>query len=671
MERIGAYTLIDIIGLGGMATVYRAKRDADTTEIALKVIRGEMAAEKGIAARFDREAQTMLALKHPHILTVYEHGTVDAMLYLAEELLPGTGLLGLIRERKIALDQANRLIGQIASALIYAHELGVIHRDLKPHNILLRGNGDAVLTDFGLARLLDEDAAAKTALTQTGAQIGTPAYMPPEQWVGDAADVRSDVYAFGLLIYEILTGEQAFKGENAYDLMHKHLYMPPPTLRKDRPDLPVGVDAVVRRALAKERHERYQTVQELYDAYKLAFLGVTLPHYAEKGADMMTRIVSPSQAKKQEARAIADLEAELARQNPTPSRSTQTINLLPQDVSGRYLGRSREVGDIISLIRERARLISIYGRGGVGKTALACKALTDLMDSSLHPDGVVSLSAISTGISLDRILTGFGKLLGGSDQLLMEFLSRDASTPPAQKANALLEKLEGGRYVLLLDNLETLQTPGSGELTDAGLNAFLETALERGGSLSILITSREPLALPRLLKTWERLIPLDEGLARADAIALLRAFDPDGAAGLQEASEDALGKLVDRAGGFPRALEAIAGLLLEDPLLSVDSLVSDMTLITSEVVPLIVKQAISRLTPEAVRVMEALAVLEFPAPQSAVEYMLAPYMDTTSMRAILARLVRGYFVGFNRATGHFSLHPIDRDYCYNAITVGE
>lgn len=409
-KRFGAYFVEAQIGEGGMAIVYRARRQEMDHDVALKIIQPDLVDSEVFIKRFQREAEAVSTLLHPHIVKIVEHGRHKRTFFLAMDLLTGGSLDRVIRQEPLTLAAVDQFVAQIGSALDYAHGQGIIHRDLKPQNVMLDAHGQAILTDFGLAKFVST-AISRTVLTQSGGQIGTPAYMAPEQWKGEAADVRSDVYGFGLLIYEMLTGSMAFKAANGYDLMHKHLYVPPPPLRKDRPDLPIGLEEVLRRALAKDRIERYQSIAALQQAFRAALNPAktrTSPEFnagANKAKliddETATSIVSPSQAAAQEEQAIANLQAEQKNVGQvTPTRQSRLIGVLPQDVASRYVGRVKQVADVTNLLTEKTRLISVYGRGGVGKTVLACKALGNLLSAEHGPDGIVCLSAGSTSISL-------------------------------------------------------------------------------------------------------------------------------------------------------------------------------------------------------------------------------------------------------------------------------
>lgn len=666
-KRFGDYQVTALLGEGGMASVYRAQHNQTGREVALKVMRSELAENEMFIRRFQREAQTVAALSHPHILKIHEYGHHRKTAFLAMEILPGGSLAALMRKGPLTIDDAAQVLEDIALALDYAHNLGIIHRDLKPQNVMLNAESRAVLTDFGLAKALEE--GGRSVLTQSGAQMGTPAYMSPEQWRGEAVDARADVYALGVMLFEMLAGVPLYESNTPYDLMHKHLYVLPPALSPIRPEVPLAMDMVIHKALAKDRDARYPSARALFEAFQAArnpyAQNTTIPSaFAD---DTPTLTVTPIKAAAQEKAALERIEVERERFNrvstPTGGR---LIGALPQDVSDRYIGRARQIDDVENLLAERTRLVSIYGRGGIGKTALACKALGDLQNSGAV-DAIISLSATNGSARVDRILSDFGRALGGDARGLLDGVSRDADITAAQKATVLLEKLHGGRYILYIDNLETLQDSATGEISDTDLKAFLETVLEQGGALGLLITSREPLTLPRNLKTWERLIPLDEGLPEDEAVALLRVFDPDGAAGLRDAADDVLRQIAVRTGGFPRALEAAAGLLLDDPLLTPDDVLRDLNTMQGEMTSLIIGQAMERMSGPSVRALQALALFGRPVNQTALEYLLAPFMDAASLRHTLSRLVRTYFASYNKSNGLFSLHPVDRDLCMTAI----
>lgn len=697
--RLGQYTIVDRLGEGGVAIVYRSRQIDTQHEFAIKVLSVDPESSEEFTRRFEREYQTISELNHPHILKTFGYGQQNDILYLVMELLPGGTLSSLIHKPNMLNPQKiESLLTQISSALSYAHARGIVHRDLKPQNVMLDAHGEAILTDFGIAKVLHDTST----ITRTGMIIGTPPYMSPEQWRGESIDARSDVYSLGAMLFEMITGRTPFRADSALSMMHLHVYQPVPSIRRLRPEVPARIEWIINKALAKHRDNRFESADAPAAAFRTVvqeepiwgaaaptapgtpinektwILGVqantTKSPVPAPEQEVSTYVpIGPILAAEQERRALDAMAAD--SRSSAFRQGTRAINPPPLITQDRFKGRLKESTDVIRLLAERVRLISIYGRGGVGKTALACKVLADLQlatDGSA-PDGIIYLSAISTGINLDRILADFGRLLGGNAQTALDALRADAQMTAPQKVSALLDTLKMGHYVLLLDNLETLQNPENGELTDSDLKAFIEAVLTQGGPLTLLVTSRDPLTLRRELKLQERLIPLDQGLQIEDAVALLRASDPDGAAGLRDAPEPTLIRLAEKARGFPRALEAFVGLLLEDSLLDVDALIADARdgpRLDGEVIAVLVQQAIDQLSPSALCVMESLAVYSIPVKQPAIDYLLAPYLDTSTIRPILNRLVRSYFVNFNRAASTFALHPIDRDYCYTNVPNG-
>ena len=251
------YTVQREIGSGGMATVYLAEDLKHHRQVAIKVLRPELAATLGVE-RFVREIEIAANLTHPHILPLHDSGEADGFLYYVMPFIQGESLRErLDREGKLDITEAIRLTDQVASALSYAHQRGVVHRDIKPENVLLAGD-QAVVADFGIARAVE--AAGGERLTGTGMAIGTPAYMSPEQAVGDRnVDGRSDVYALGCVVYEMVSGHTPFEGANPQALLAKHAVDTVPSLRTVDPDIPLFVERAVSQALAKEPDRRFKT----------------------------------------------------------------------------------------------------------------------------------------------------------------------------------------------------------------------------------------------------------------------------------------------------------------------------------------------------------------------------------------------------------------------------
>ncbi len=268
-RRIGNYEITGLLGEGGMAIVYRARQLNIKREVAIKVMDERLARQSDFARRFEREAETIADLNHAHILKLFDYGQQDDQVYLVMELLRGGSLSSLIRQESLPPERAGQILDQVGSALDYAHRRGIIHRDLKPPNVLFDDAGNAFLTDFGIAKILSET----TALTQTGTAMGTPAYMAPEQWQRGGVDSRADLYALGIMLFEMLTGHVLFEADTPYQMMFAHVQEPPPPIRSLRPDLPPAVEAVIQKALAKDPEQRFKSAGEMAAAFKAVLAG--------------------------------------------------------------------------------------------------------------------------------------------------------------------------------------------------------------------------------------------------------------------------------------------------------------------------------------------------------------------------------------------------------------
>ena len=259
------YELEGEIGRGGMSVVYRARDRRLHRVVAIKVLPPELAYDPAIRTRFTREAQTSAQLSHSNIVPIYDVGEREGIAYFVMGIVGGGNLAELLaREPRQPIDEVRRLLCEIADALAYAHVRGVIHRDIKPDNILLDADrGRAMVTDFGIARAME----AGTRLTLTGIAVGTPTYMSPEQALGEREiDGRSDLYSLGVVAYEMLTGRVPFTAGNSMALLLKHVGERPPSIAELRPDTPKGLREVIERALMKSPEDRWPTAAAFRDA---------------------------------------------------------------------------------------------------------------------------------------------------------------------------------------------------------------------------------------------------------------------------------------------------------------------------------------------------------------------------------------------------------------------
>jgi hypothetical protein len=257
-QTIGQYRILEQIGKGGMATVYKAYQPSLDRYVAIKVLPPYFAHEEGFAGRFTREAKAIAKLTHPHILPIHDFGQEGDLSYIVARYVEA-GTLKEMLGQPMDLRRAAEIIGQIAEALDYAHEQGVIHRDVKPSNVLMDRGTWALLTDFGLAKMVE----ASQALTASGVGVGTPAYMSPEQGQGLKVDARSDVYSLGIVLYEMLTGRVPFEAETPMAVVIKHITHPLPLPRQINPDIPESVERVILKALAKKPENRFSTTGEM------------------------------------------------------------------------------------------------------------------------------------------------------------------------------------------------------------------------------------------------------------------------------------------------------------------------------------------------------------------------------------------------------------------------
>jgi serine/threonine-protein kinase len=266
-KTIGGYEILEPIGRGGMATVFRALQTSMNRTVALKVLPRDMMKDDTYLQRFEREVSIVATLEHRSIVPVYDHGNYEGQPYIAMRYMKGGPLDNLIGEKGMTLDQIVRVFMQIAPALDYAHSKNILHRDLKPSNILLDDDGGAYITDFGIARILNE-STGMTITTQ--GVVGTPAYMSPEQAQGHTMDGRSDVYALGVMLFEMATGRRPFHSDTPYSIAVMQVTAPVPSPRAINPSLPLVVEQVIYKALKKKPEERYQTAQDLAEALKMA-----------------------------------------------------------------------------------------------------------------------------------------------------------------------------------------------------------------------------------------------------------------------------------------------------------------------------------------------------------------------------------------------------------------
>jgi serine/threonine-protein kinase len=265
-QTLGKYRVLEVLGRGGMAQVYRGYHPQLDRHVALKVLRTDLMEQDQFLERFRREAQAVSRLRHANIVQVFDFDTQDDLYYMVMELLEGDTLRARLNEYRIKkermpLDEIVRILTDMLNGLEYAHKEGLIHRDIKPANIMLTQKGQAVLTDFGIAQIL-----GGTQVTATGAMMGTLNYMAPEQGLENRCDARSDIYSLGIVLYEMLTGYTPFDADTPLAILMKHLNDPLPLPSKLDPSLPPSFERIVLKALSKDPEDRYQSAAEMLAA---------------------------------------------------------------------------------------------------------------------------------------------------------------------------------------------------------------------------------------------------------------------------------------------------------------------------------------------------------------------------------------------------------------------
>jgi serine/threonine protein kinase len=291
---LGNYKILAPLGQGGMARVYRAHQENLGREVAVKVLPPWYAADRNFVERFNLEAKMVAGLSHPNIVTIHDFSEQNGHLYIVMQLVDGGTLkqqLDALREPPgtgaMDLLEANRIFKQLADALAYAHRKGIIHRDIKPVNVLMDSGNRPILTDFGIAKVLE----GSKELTRPGAGVGTPEYMSPEQCKGEAVDGRADIYALGIMLFETLTGRTPFVGDNYPALAHSQIYEEAPDPRIFNPQIPPAVRDVIMISLQKKPEFRYQRAGDMAEALDRAVQAASANGGYNLSAQQMKRAI--------------------------------------------------------------------------------------------------------------------------------------------------------------------------------------------------------------------------------------------------------------------------------------------------------------------------------------------------------------------------------------------
>ncbi|MAU12310.1 MAG: hypothetical protein CL607_20980 [Anaerolineaceae bacterium] len=475
---IGQYQITEVLGKGGMATVYKGYQASVGRSVAIKVLPPHPGLDERFIERFELEAKTIGQLQNPHILPLYDYGrTSDDILYLAMAFIDSGTLADEIERGPMSLERIEYLVRQIASALDYAHRRGVIHRDIKPGNILIDSDGNALLADFGIVKMLSNTA---TGITGT-AVLGTPAYMSPEQAHGVEIDARADIYALGVMVYEMLTGEQPFKADTPMQIILRHVNDAVPDLRTINSDLPSNINDVIQTAMAKDPNDRFATVIEF--------------------AEALTNAIHNRDESREVARKAMPLERHTANDPTTVLEPPTVMSSTMPSPTAEQTGSSTQPQTVI--IRERTNVFAILG--GFAVVALAIVVVAVLIMNTLNnsPEAAPTEIAQNTDVPVEATgipteeptiipTVNLGRVRYGNASGLGDTLSLSAQN--------LRPATGGDVYAAWLYNTDTDEQLPIGELrTDASGFGVLAYTSDEGVMLpalynAILITEQEEMS---------------------------------------------------------------------------------------------------------------------------------------------------------------------------------
>ncbi len=363
-RNIKGYDLRERLGTGGFGAVYRAEQPQVGREVAVKIILPQYANHPDFIRRFEVEARVIARLEHPHIIPLYDYWRDADGAYLVMRYLRGGSLRTLTKDKPLDLEAASRILDQIAGALAAAHRHGVIHRDVKPDNILLDEEGNPYITDFGIAKDLEND----TGMTQADMVVGSPAYLSPEQVKGEEVTPSSDVYSLGVVLYEVLTGEHPFSNERVTALLMKHLNDPLPPLNQHRSDIPDSIEQVIQRATAKNPTDRYPTALSLAAAFRQALLMDRDSYSAPTSVNALDRTL---------------LLEELDIDNPYKG-----LHAFEETDAANFFGREALINRLLERLRGQQpgeHFLAVIGPSGSGKSSLVQAGLIPRMRNDTLP----------------------------------------------------------------------------------------------------------------------------------------------------------------------------------------------------------------------------------------------------------------------------------------------
>jgi non-specific serine/threonine protein kinase len=502
---VAGYRVTGLLGRGGMGFVYEAEHQLLKRKAALKTLAPELAGGGEFRERFIRESQTVASIDHPNIIPIYDAGTIDGLVYIAMRYVNGPDLEQLIESSgQLNPEEALSILEQVAGALDAAHAYEIVHRDVKPPNVMIEdGSGRIYLMDFGIAK-----QGSARGMTQAGMFVGTVDYAAPEQIEAKEVGVLADVYAFGGVLYQCLTGKKPFERDSDIAVMYAHMTEPPPKVTAVQPDLPEGLDYVIARAMAKAPEERFESCRAMIDSARAA-LGATI------------RVPDTQHA-----------EAEAAPPPPPPAAAPIPVP------ATRLVGRDEDLAEVIALVRDpETRLVTLSGLGGTGKTRLALE-VASLLESEFAEAHFVDLAPIQ-----DPRLVGstIAEEIGVHE------------THDREVAETIAERIGDRPTLLVLDNFE--------QVLDAA--ELIARILVLAPALTVVATSRvllrvrgereypvQPLGLPSDDDT--------EGSSGAVRLFVERAQEAKPSFELSGETAAAVAEICRRLEGIPLAIELAA-----------------------------------------------------------------------------------------------------------------
>ena len=709
-ERIGQFTLGAQLGSGGMGVVYHAQEDPPLErDVALKLIHPKLilTGQSDAVERFQDEIEQLAKFELEGIARIYTAGTHtepqtgDTIPFFAMQLVRGgVPITVYAKEHALTVPERLWLFLRVCEAVRAAHQQLVIHRDLKPTNILVDHAGRPFVIDFGLAQICD-------SFRYRGGECiaGTPPYMSPEQ-VSDVfgpVEPISDVYTLGFILYELLAGRRPIEvpPNASWVALHQAILTTiPAPLSRYNAECRGDLETIVAKALAKRPADRYSSVADLHrviDNYLAWVKRVELeravrPKMAPRGGsetdDAGGDIIDCTPAQTRSPQIALDRrrqERSQDRQHPLEVKREAIVGVRLA-VDNFFTDREDKLAELRQVLADRTtKLICITGRAGIGKTALLAKICAEiesgelrLSKSTVHAgvEGILYMSCRDTdkppvGRLFEREV-GVGKWLGSPQAEELMDCWRDPSHSFADKTRFLLSSLRTGDYLHVLDNVEDMLGPDD-TFADPEWRMFVDVCLASQHGLRLLATSHAPVVVDGQVVHAVRTVRLDAGLPEAEAVTLLRALDPAGERRLRDASAALLSEIVERCAGIPYALHTVAGILVQsadsgdDPTRTLTQLLADADVFNTQVGEKLLAEHHRRVSDAQRRVLQALAIFGKPVPATAVRYQVAGFFPDIDVASCLRMLVRHSLVTPPREHDTYELLPLNQHYVYARI----